>query len=313
MTLLLSESEVEGLLDMNEVMGAVEEAFGASASGKASNSARTRSRSSDSVLNVMHANLQYLGRSGLKAYATSKAGTRFVVVLFGDSDSAPLAVMGADALGRYRTGAASGVATKHLFRERSATLALFGAGRQAMTQVLAMASAISLEEVRVWSPNPRHRESFALKVNQGGLKATACESPQAALRGAQVANTITSSIQPFLTAELLQGISHMNLCGGNVPTHAEVTADAVGSVHTVVVDDLPQAREEYGDLILAAESGHLSWDSVAELGEVVTGERSHGQRTLFKSGGVALEDVAVASAIYDKAAALAHHSSFDFV
>jgi ornithine cyclodeaminase/alanine dehydrogenase-like protein (mu-crystallin family) len=286
---------------MKEVIQTVEEAFRREALGEATNFMRTRSKGTGSVLNVMHASLSYLGRGGLKAYMSSKAGTKFVVVLFDSADSTPLAVMGADYLGRFRTGAVSGVATKHMYSRPSATLALFGSGRQALTQVLAVSAVTSVEEVRVWSPNIAHREAFARRLVELGFRAKAFESPGHAADGAHVGCAITSSTEPFLDDLSLNGIEHLNLCGGNNPEYSEITPEAVGAFGTVVADDLFQAKVEYGDLIQAAQAGTFSWDTAIELKDVVGGKvRSRG-RTLFKSGGVALMDVAVASTLFDKA------------
>jgi ornithine cyclodeaminase/alanine dehydrogenase-like protein (mu-crystallin family) len=301
LTLVLSEKDVEDLISMNEAVSSVEEAFRRQGMGQLSNLMRTRSRGEGSVLNVMHANLQYLRRGGLKAYLSSRAGTRFALLLFDTNDSRLLAVMGADILGRFRTGAASGVATKYLYGKPVGTLAVFGSGKQALTQVLAVKAVMSLEEVRVWSPNPDHRRDFVKKLNTSGVNSSAFDSPAAALAGAELATTITSSREPFLTDEMLGGVLHLNIAGGNVADHAEITPAAVGTFDTVAVDDMAQAKVEYGDLILAAKEGAFSWGSAVELGDVVAGKKKPEGRTLFKSGGAAMEDVAVASLIYDKA------------
>lgn len=286
---------------MREVVASVEEAFRMEGTSQATNSMRTRSEGPASDLSVMHATLPYLGRGGLKAYVSSSAGKSFVVVLFDTANPAPLAVMGADILGRFRTGAASGVATKHLFGKPSGTLAVLGSGKQALTQVLAVNTVISVEQVRVWSPQKGHRDRFAQLLAENGFRASAYETPEAALKGAQVACAITSSKEPFLTDAALEPLSHLNICGGNVPEHAEVTSSAVGAFDTVVVDDLSQAKVEYGDLIQAVQAGNFQWESAVELASVVAGRDRPKGRTLFKSGGVALEDVAVASMLYDKA------------
>jgi ornithine cyclodeaminase/alanine dehydrogenase-like protein (mu-crystallin family) len=249
----------------------------------------------------MHANLHYLGRGGLKAYLSSRAGTRFALLLFDTNDSRLLAVMGADIIGRFRTGATSGVATKYLYGRRTGTLALFGSGKQALTQVLAMKEVMSLDEVRVWSPTLDHRVAFSQKLKTYGFNSNAFDSPANALRGAEVATTITSSRQPFLTGEMLGNVMHLNMAGGNVSDHAEVNPAGIGAFGTVVVDDIAQAKIEYGDLIQAAKHGDFSWEAAVELGTIVAGKRKSEGRTLFKSGGAALEDVAVASMIYDRA------------
>lgn len=301
MTLVLSEKDVQDLIEMKDVVSAVEEAFRRQGAGEVSNSMRTRSRGKESLLNVMHSNLAYLGRGGLKAYMTSRGGTKFVFLLFDASSSLPLAVMGADVLGRYRTGAASGVATKYLHRRPSGSVAVLGSGKQALTQVLALSSVMSLDAVRVWSPNKGHRDAFAGTLSGKGYDAAAFDSPALALKGADVASAITSSKEPFLTGEMLGSVSHLNLCGSNHPAHSEADPHVVGSFQTVVVDDLLQAESEYGDLIRAAETGTFSWGSAVELSALVAGKKKPKGRTLFKSGGAALEDVAVASMLYDKA------------
>jgi ornithine cyclodeaminase/alanine dehydrogenase-like protein (mu-crystallin family) len=302
LTLILSERDVQALLAMEEVVACVEEAFRQEGNGRAANSMRTRSMAKGSLLSVMHANLDYLGRGGLKAYMSSGAGTKFVVVLYDSRSSAPLAVLGADHIGRYRTGAASGVATKHLYGGRSGKLAVMGSGKQAMTQALAVRSVMRVDEVKAWSPSRPHREEFARTLIKEGFNASACDAPGLAMKGVDVASCITSSKDPFISESMLQGVSHVNICGGNVPSHAEMTSGAVGSFGTVVVDDLAQAKVEYGDLIQAAEAGAFAWESAVELGALVAGRVKAGpEPTLFKSGGAALEDVAVASMLYDKA------------
>lgn len=306
MTILLSEKDVEALLSMDEVVSAVELAFKREGLGQAQNFMRTRTRGSSSVLSVMHASASYIWRGGLKAYMSSAAGTKFLVVLFDGKNSSPLAVMGADILGRYRTGAASGVATKHLYRKKSGKVALFGSGRQALTQALALASVIKVQEFRVYSPTRGHREAFVSVLKEKGMEASAFESAGEAARGADVMSTITSSKEPFLDVQELTTVSHANLCGGNVPEHAEITPAALHAFDTVVVDDLPQARAEYGDLIQAAKAGAFEWESAVELGDVLAEKHKPRGRTLFKSGGAALEDVAVANLVYEKARSLGY-------
>jgi ornithine cyclodeaminase/alanine dehydrogenase-like protein (mu-crystallin family) len=301
LTLVLSERDVESLIDMKEVVPAVEEAFKHQGMGEVSNYMRTRSKGMASVLNVMHANLSYLGRGGLKSYMWSTTGTKFAVILFDEKDSAPIAVMGADILGRYRTGAASGVATKHLYGKRSGKLAIFGSGKQALAQVLAVAAVMSVDEARVWSPSEEKRKSFAAKLSERGFDASSHDTPAEAIKGVDVASAITSASHPFITDEMVSSLSHLNIAGSNQPEHSEVTTSAIGKFDTIVVDDVAQGKLEYGDLILAERAGAFDWDSAVELGDVVAGKNNAKGRTLFKSGGVALEDVAVASMLYDKA------------
>lgn len=301
MTLFLSENDVAALITMKEAVQAVEECFRHQASGSAVNSARTRTSSPGAVLNVMHASLPYLGRAGAKCYLSSGRGTRFVFILFGLDDAEPLAVMGADALGRYRTGAASAVATKHLFRAKEFDFAVCGAGKQALTQVLAMREVASPRSVRLWSPHAGRRELLAKELGNQGFTASAYGSLEGALSGAEVATAITSSKEPFLTLGLARSVRHLNLCGSNMPSRAEATPECVGGFQTIVVDDIGQSKAEAGDLVAAEKEGHFSWDRAFELRDVVSGKVQAIGRTLFKSNGVAIEDVAAASLVYDRA------------
>jgi len=170
-----------------------------------------------------------------------------------------------------------------------------------MTQALALRSVMEVEETRVWSPNEGHRRSFTEELRAAGFEAAAAQSAARALEGADVACSITSSSGAFVTEAMLSTVSHMNVAGSNLPTHAEISAAAVGQFGSVVVDDIAQGKVEYGDLIQAAEAGTFSWDRALELSSVVSRGAKTAGPTLFKSGGVALEDVAVASMLYDKA------------
>lgn len=312
MTLFLSEMDVASLVDAREVVAAVEECFRQEALGTAVNSPRTRTSTPGAMLNVMHASLPYLGRAGVKCYLSTRKGTRFVFVLFGLDDAQPLAVMGADILGRLRTGAASAVATKHLFRAKAFDFAICGAGRQALTQVRAMKEVASLDSVRVWSLHAERRERLAKELLGLGFASSAHASLADALSGAEVATTITSSEEPFVTPSLAKSVKHLNLCGSNSPSRSEATPECVAEFQTVAVDDLVQSKREAGDLLSAERKGLFSWDRAVELKEVVGGVARPEGRTLFKSNGVALEDVAAASLVYDRALKNGGFSDLDF-
>lgn len=286
---------------MSEVVRAVEEAFRSQANGSAVNTPRSRSVVPGAWLNAMHASIPELGRSGAKMYLTTRLGTKFMILLFDNRSGEVLSVMGADQLGRFRTGAASAVATKHLSGLKSFRLALAGSGHQALTQVLSQKEVAQLEHVSVWSPTREKREALAAELRDRGLDASAAESVAQAFKGAEVGTAVTAATEPFLTSEVLRDIRHVNLCGSNAPNHAEIVADAVGLFGTVCVDDLAQSMAEAGDLVRAVDRGALGWENVRELKDFLTGKAKPSGRTLFKSNGVALEDVAVASLVYDKA------------
>lgn len=301
MTLVLDESAVGNILSMSEVVKAVENCFKQAASSQAVNTPRNRTTVRGAVLNVMHASLPYLGRAGVKCYLSSKKGTRFVFILFSLADAEPLAVMGADILGRYRTGAASAVATKYLAGLRSMKFAIAGTGKQALTQVLAMKEVAKLESVTAWSPTRAHLSDFVFRLAAAGVESSAASSLENAFLSADVATTITTSRLPFVRQRDVANLIHLNLCGSNLPVNAEANPGTIASFRTVVTDDVEQAKNEAGDLVLAESAGMLSWKDVVQLGDIVSGRVKPIPKTLFKSNGVALEDVAVASVVYDKA------------
>jgi ornithine cyclodeaminase/alanine dehydrogenase-like protein (mu-crystallin family) len=312
MTLFLDEREVSSLITPGEAVHAVERCFEEKGRGNVSNGARTHTRLPGSVLAVMHSSLTYLGRAGLKCYQSTGGKTTFVVVLFGGTEREPLAVMGADQLGRLRTGAAAAVATKHMSGLKEFELAVIGSGKQALSQVVAMKEVADVRRVRVWSRDAAHASSFAHTVAGLGMEATQFDNIGSALKGAEVATSITSSRDAFIKGPDVIGLNHLNISGSNSPTRAELAPDAFPYFRTVAADDVADSRLESGDLILAERAGALKWESVRELGAIVSGSAKSVAPSLFKSNGIAAEDVAVASLVYDNALRSGEYSKRDF-
>jgi ornithine cyclodeaminase/alanine dehydrogenase-like protein (mu-crystallin family) len=293
---------------MDVTLTALEAAFREWAAGRASNQPRRRV-AGGAVLATMSAALPAKGLMGFKAYTHSKAGARFWVCLFDAADGRPRAVIEADWLGRMRTGAASGLATKYLARPEASVFTVIGAGSQALTQVLAVAAVRTLREVRVISRNPAHRDALVVEL-QKSLPGTIAIKPAASLReavdGAEILTTITSAARPIFPGEWLQAGQHLNVCGSNYPDRREIDGRVVARADLVVADDAEAARVEAGDLLLAEREGQMNWARVHSLRDVVTGStgsRQPSDVTLFKSVGLALEDVAAGAAVLDLAQA----------
>jgi alanine dehydrogenase len=257
----------------------------------------------------MSAVLPSKGLMGFKAYTHSRAGAQFWVCLFDASDGRPRAVIEADWLGRMRTGAVSGLATKYLARQDASVLTVIGAGTQALTQVLAIVAVRSLREIRVFSRDPTHRDAFVQQLTAslpgaGGIRAAG--SLPEAVDGAEILTTITTAARPVFPGEWLKAGVHLNVCGSNYPDRREVDGRTVARADVVVADDADAARVEAGDLLLAQREGQLNWARVHSLRDVVagsTGGRQPSDVTLFKSVGLALEDVAAAAAVLELAEA----------
>lgn len=296
MALLLREADVGRLGDMSAVMDALEAAMTDLGNGEAQNQPRRRVFPPGGVLNVMFASWPGGGVSGLKAYTVGGGKARFLVVLY-DLGGAPLALIEADRLGTFRTGAATGVAARRLAPPGPKTVAVIGAGWQARTQVAALRRALDIAELRVFSRTPERRERFAAEV--GGLAAASAE---AAVRGADVVVTITNSASPVLEAAWVEPGALVVGAGSNFPTRAELPAELVHAARAVVVDQLEAARLESGDLLCAG----YDLDRAVELGAVLAGKAAlpDGEAPLiFESHGLALWDVAAGKLVLDAARA----------
>jgi alanine dehydrogenase len=291
----LDEAAVSRLLRMEDVIPTMERALADFSSGKVVQPVR-----------VMVPVAEHEGFLGLMpAYTGSALGTKLVafypqnqgipthhatILLFRPETGEPLVSMDGRLITEVRTAAVSAVATKYLAREDASVLAIIGSGVQARSHLEALRLVRQFEDVRVWSP--RHAEEFARHFD--GVRATS--SAEEAVRGADVVVTATTSKTPVLFGEWLSPGVHINAIGGLAPWRE--LDDEVLRRARVYVDSREAAFKESGDVIAAGEA-------FAELGEVVTGakpgRRSAEEVTLFKSLGLAVEDVATADLVYGKA------------
>jgi alanine dehydrogenase len=310
MPLFLTEQDVTNLLTMEDALAAVEAVFKAQAAGDATNEPRRRLRAAGAVLQVMSgavANFaEYKGLLGLKSYLVTRGKARFYVNLYDAESGELLAFVEADKLGQMRTGAASGVATKYLARADAKTAGVYGTGWQAQSQLEAVCASRKIESVKIYSRSPENRESFCHEMSARllGVKIAPVDRPEEAA-DADVIVTITSSRDPVLHGAWLKPGTHINAAGGNSILRRELDDEAVKRSSLIAVDSIDQAKIEAGVLVTAVEKGLLTWERVRELRYVVSGEArgraSDDQITLFKSLGVAIEDVATAAVLYRKA------------
>ncbi len=318
MALLIRDKDVVRLLPVRDAIAAVEAALREHAEGKALCAPRVRVRLPTGLLHSMSAALPGQDACGLKAYTATSSGARFVVLLFTAAEGNLLAVMEANRLGQIRTGAATGVATRLLARPDAKVMALLGTGFQAETQLEACAAVRSLQEVRVWSRTPEHTRDFCSRLGPRlGLTLSPAASAQEACRGADLIITATSAREPVLHGAWLEAGVHVNAVGSNQARRREIDAEAVGVCEVIATDLVEQARLESGDLLEAAVEGRLDWGRVSELGAILTGRAagraSARQRTLFKSNGIALEDVAAAALVYRRAVGAGVGEKIDFL
>jgi len=299
--LLLRESDVEPLLDMDRVMAAVEAATHELGEGIAQNQPRRRVFPPGGILNVMFAFSPAAGFSGLKAYSVGGGKVRFIVVLF-DLAGATQALIEADLMGAYRTGAATGVAIRALAPPGARTVAIIGTGHQARTQAMAVTRALDVEELRVYGRDPDRRRRFAEQVEADwGRAAVVADSAEAAVTGADVVVAMTNSAEPVFQARWVRPGALVCGCGSNMPNRAEVPPELVRSADVIVADQVEAAQLESGDLIRAG----VDWTRVVGLGEVLAGKApgrtDPAQTVLFESHGLAIWDVAAAATVLEAA------------
>ena len=303
MTLLLRERHVTELLTIEMALEAVEEVLRDQAKGEATNRPRYRVAMPTGQLHVLAAGDKRLGVYGLKTYTVSRKGARFLVLLYDAASGDLLAMIEADRLGQMRTGAASGVATKYLARQSADVLGVYGSGWQAESQVMAICAARQLRQVRVYSRTAEKREAFARRMQAlVRCEVVAVEQPEDAARRCSIIVTATTSREPVLKGEWVEPGTHINAAGSNFLSKAEIDVETVRRASVVAVDSIEQSRLEAGDLLPALERGVITWESVTELGRILAGREpgrtSDEEITLFKSNGIALEDISTALRVY---------------
>jgi alanine dehydrogenase len=304
MPLLLTETHVTELLDIETAIAAVEEVLRDQAEGQATNRPRSRVATPTSQLHVMSAGDRRLGVYGLKAYSASRKGARFLVLLYESETGDLLAMIEADRLGQMRTGAASGVATKYLARADADTVGIYGTGWQAESQLMAVCAVRQIRSIKVYGRDAERREAFARKMTSLlRVEVTAAASPEETARGKSIVITATGAREPVLKGEWIEPGTHLNVAGSNFLSKAEVDVETIRRASIIAVDSIDDSKIEAGDLMPAIERGIITWESVTELGRIIAGRdpgrTSDEDITLFKSNGIALEDISTALRVYN--------------
>jgi len=298
--LYLTEEDVASLLTPADAVEAVEESFRRLARGGVDNRSRERLPLEDGTFAVMACVDRELGYAGLKTYAWLPHGSPFLVVLFSLEQARIEALIQADTLGQLRTGAASGVAARHLAKPGATTLGVIGCGWQAASQVSCIRAAVqSIERVVVYC---RSAERLVAFCREHG-----CEAAESHREAAEqeIVVTVTTSKDPVLRGEWLAAGALVCAVGANDPRRRELDNGVLERSAFVCCDSLEQSRLESGDLIEPVERGVLDWLEVHELQEVVTGEvqgrASADDLVLFKSNGIAAWDLAVGARVVELA------------
>jgi alanine dehydrogenase len=311
---ILSASDIRAALPMVAAIAAMREAFRQLALGQAEMPPRVAVSTSHGVTLFMPGYLAGTGGLAQKIVSVypgnAEAGLPVLsglVIVLDAATGLPRAILEGGALTALRTGAAAGLATDLLARPESRVMALFGAGGQAYDQVAAVRAVRPITELRIVSRQGFRCAALAERLREEGLAARAVHDATEALRGADVITCATDSRSPLFYDEDVPPGAHINAIGAFTPEMQEVPPATVARAR-VVIDQMEAALAEAGDLLLPLAAGLIREDHFATtLGDVVIGKapgrRSAAEITLFKSVGLAVQDVAAAACALERAEA----------
>ena len=320
-TLVLSNPEVAELLPMNECIAVMREALSALAAGLAHQPLRTIMRPADAkgVVGLMPVYLSggisdHQASFGLKAIcvfpgnpAQGKDAHQGAVLLFSGETGELQAMMNASAITAIRTAAVSAVATDLLARADACNLALLGAGVQAHSHLTAMSHVRSIKRCLIASRHFEHAQNFADAVRSDfSFPLEPVKRVEEALQGADLIVTATTAVEPIVKREWISAGAHLNLVGSSTPKAREVDSETMAAA-SLFVDRRESTINEAGDYLLAVRDGLIGPNHIrAEIGEVLKGDKrgrtSPEEITLFKSLGLAIEDLFAAQYVCRKAA-----------
>jgi ornithine cyclodeaminase len=315
--LIINQAEVNRLLPMRECVDVMARALQTLSRGEALLPLRTIVQLPDgkNAFAVMPAFMQQPQVMGAKAvsifpgnHGTALDSHQGAVLLFETAHGSVIAVMDASSITAIRTAAVSAVATRALSRPDSSELAILGSAVQARTHIESIPLVRPIKRVRVWSRHAEHARVFAESARRRhpDLSIETFDSAREAVRGAHIVCTVTASREPVLMGDWLDEGTHVNAVGASAKSARELDSRAVAR-SSFFVDRRESTLNESGDFLLAKRDGLVSDAHIlAEVGEVLIGRhpgrRSAGEITLFKSLGLAIEDLAAAHHIYERAA-----------
>lgn len=308
-TLWITESDVVSLMHLGQAIDALERGLLQEASGEARNMSKTHvAWGNGHTLHALGASFEGAGIVGTKSWAHTEHGATPLLTLWDSRTGRLRAIIEAFALGQMRTGATSGVATKWMARPDADTMALIGTGKQALTQVAALAAVRTLREVRVFSPTAEHRNAFTRDlVGRGfGFGVVEATSIADAVRGSSIVTLATRARTPFLDKSMLEPGTHVNAIGAITPERQEFAPDVFERAGLVAVDD-PQAVQRLSrEFMDYFGRPNASWNTVKPLSALVAAKAARSSTcdvSLFKAMGMGISDLALGIEVLDRALA----------
>ena len=308
MGILITEKDVKNLLTMELAICSLEEIFKKESIKDSVNSSRIRINLPEGSLNFMAASSKSLNLIGTKSYIPkTKTAIKFYVQLYDGENGNLLSVIEANLMSRIRTGASSGLATKYLAKKNSSVLGIIGTGTQAIHQAIAICKVRKIKTINIYSRNVNNRKNFCALINKNinNVNAISVKTSKECVENADIITTITNSDSPVFSSKWIKPGTHINAAGSNVSTKREIDKETISKASTIVTDNIDQAKIECGDLIQPINIGITSWDKINTLSDLITGKikgrSTDNEITIFESQGVAIEDLAIGSLLYDLA------------
>jgi len=312
--LFVNKEKIASLLPMEECIGVMEKMFRSLAAGECLQPLRNIMRLPDGsgVLGMMPGHAATLGVMGIKVitvfHANSESGLpshQGIVMLFDAKHGQPLMLFDALEITAIRTPAASAVATKLLSRENSSTLAIIGSGEQAKRHIEAILLVRNLKQINIWSRNEKNANHLVNELSgEYNLNVHVKKTVQQAVQHADIICTVTASKEPVVMGDWIAPGTHINAVGSSIPFARELdTATIVKS--KLFTDRYESLFNEAGDFLIPKKEGAVTDEHVkAEIGEVLSGTKKGRENdeeiTVFKSLGIAAEDIFSAYYIYQK-------------
>ena len=295
--LWISEAEVVEVLSLPEAIEALQDCLALEAAGTARNMPKTHQIwGGHHTLHAIGAVVEGANTVGTKTWAHTSGGATPLVTLWNSDTGRLEAIIEAFALGQMRTGGISGVATARMAKAGADDLAIIGTGKQAMTQVAAVAAVRRLQRIRIFSPNPENRRLFLAKLEKlfPAISLVEGASVEETVKDASIVTLVTRARSPVLSARMIAPGTHLNAVGAITPEREEFTQDLFDRASAIAVDAIDSVKS------LSAEFrrrfGDGDWSSVRPLSELVASKATRppgADITLFKAMGMGLSDLAL--------------------
>ena len=323
MALILRNHDLQGLLELDDYIEAVELGYREEGKGRAFNFPRKcawfeaggevhadRDRRPEGLpaLKFKGAAISSINAAGLNVYTTGMSGPlQTFQLLFDTVTGELLSIMEVLYYDWFKTAAVAAVAAKHLAPKGALTMALFGSGRHARTELHAVKRVCDLQKVQVYSRKEKPLREFCVSMSEElEIDIVPVRRPESALEGANIVTTMTTSPTPvFSSKDLTETQVHVNAMGRHDPWAREVDDGFVVN-SKVVLDDWDCGMEEAGEVLVPITNGLMTADDIyADLGDIISGNKQSRESdwgySIFLSGGTGVEDAAVAKLIYDRA------------